>query len=143
MLMSATINPAAPHHLPSFITAPGETDVLMTVMVVVVIVAVALIGTFYFRLHALPEHMAHGSKKIQYDVVAVLALISLFTHNHVYWIAGLLLALVDIPNFSHPLRRIADSVEVIAHKTEPEAPQAPEVSAPAPLVSLQDNPKAA
>ena len=27
--MSATINPAAPHHLPGFITAPGESDVLL------------------------------------------------------------------------------------------------------------------
>ena len=32
--MTASLNPAAPHHLPAFITAPGETDVLMGVMAV-------------------------------------------------------------------------------------------------------------
>jgi hypothetical protein len=30
--MSASLNPAAPHHLPAFITAPGETDILMVAM---------------------------------------------------------------------------------------------------------------
>jgi hypothetical protein len=123
MLMSSSINPAAPHHLPPFITAPGETDILFTVMVVVVMVAIVLIGTFYFRLHALPEHMSHRGEKIQYEIVAVLALLSLFTHNHVYWIAGLLLALVKIPDFSTPLTRIADSLTRIADRREPEPEQ--------------------
>ena len=36
--MNASLNPAAPHHLPIFITAPGETDVLMVVMAVVLLV---------------------------------------------------------------------------------------------------------
>jgi hypothetical protein len=27
--MAESLHPAAPHHLPSFITAPGDTDVLM------------------------------------------------------------------------------------------------------------------
>jgi hypothetical protein len=111
-------HPAAPEHLPAFITAPGETDVLFTVMVVVVALAIALIGVFYFRLHALPEHMAHRTEKIQYEIVAVLALISLFTHNHAYWIAGLLLALVQIPDFSSPLTRIADAVGRLADARE-------------------------
>ena len=30
--MTESIHPAASHHLPAFITAPGETDVLMVVM---------------------------------------------------------------------------------------------------------------
>ena len=30
--MSEPLHPAAPHHLPSFITAPGDTDVLMVVV---------------------------------------------------------------------------------------------------------------
>jgi hypothetical protein len=107
-------HPAAPEHLPAFITAPGETDVLFVVMVVIVALAIALIGVFYFRLHALPEHMAHRTQKTQYEIVAVLALISLFTHNHIYWIAGLLLALVPLPDFSTPLTRIADSLARLA-----------------------------
>ena len=28
--MAESMHPAAPHHLPSFITAPGDTDVLMS-----------------------------------------------------------------------------------------------------------------
>jgi hypothetical protein len=119
--MSSSIHPAAPHHLPPFITAPGETDILFGIMVVVVILSIALIGIFYFRLHALPEHVAHRSEKIQYEIVAVLGLLSLFTHNHVYWIIGLLLALVQLPDFTSPLTRIADSLTRIADKGEPPA----------------------
>ncbi|MFI7843919.1 hypothetical protein, partial [Acinetobacter baumannii] len=43
-----------------------------------------------------------------------LSLISLFTGMHAFWIAGLLLALIDIPDFGTPLRGIAGSVERIA-----------------------------
>ena len=40
---------------------------------------------------------------------------------HVFWVAGLLLALIDIPDFGTPLRSIADSVEKIADATPSEA----------------------
>src|SRR5262245_25270743 len=103
MSMSSALNPAAPHHLPVFITAPGETDVLFNIMIGVVILAVVGIGVLYLRLHALPEHLAHRTTKVQYEIVALLALISLFTHNHIYWIAGLLLAFVQLPDFTTPL----------------------------------------
>ena len=95
--MTTAIHPEATHHLPFFITPPGETDILMNVMMVFLALVVFLIGILYLRLHALPEHMAHRTQKVQYEIVAVLALISLFTHNHLYWIIGLLLALVQIP----------------------------------------------
>ena len=88
--MTKAIHPEATHHLPFFITPPGETDILMNVMIVFLALIVFLIGILYLRLHALPEHMAHRTEKIQYEIVAVLALISLFTHNHLYWILGLL-----------------------------------------------------
>jgi hypothetical protein len=86
--MTTAIHPEATHHLPFFITPPGETDILMNVMMVFLALVVFLIGILYLRLHALPEHMAHGTQKVQYEIVAVLALISLFTHNHIYWIMG-------------------------------------------------------
>jgi hypothetical protein len=89
-------------------------------MVVVVIVAIVLIGVFYFRLHALPEHMAHHGQKFKYDLVAILGLISLFTHNHIFWIAGLLLAFVPIPDFITPLSGMARSLEKMAAR--PPAP---------------------
>lgn len=105
------MNPAAPHHLPPFITLPGESDWLMTVMLVFLLVSVVSVGLVYLKLHALPEHMAHRTNKVQLQVVAVLALLALFTHNSVFWIAALLLALVELPNFSTPLNSIALSLE--------------------------------
>src|SRR5512146_2312438 len=112
--MTAQINPAAPHHLPPFITAPGETDVLMMVMAVVLALAVLGVGVLFLRIHTLPERMAHRGHKLQFEIVAVLGLLALFTHMHVFWVAGLLLALVDLPDFAGPLRRIAGSAEKVA-----------------------------
>jgi hypothetical protein len=103
-----------PHHLPFYIAKPGETDVLMIVMGVFLVLAVLGIGNIYLRLHSLPERMAHKGQKLQFEIVAVLGLLSLFTHIHIFWIAGLLLALIDLPDFSTPLSRIAGSVEKIA-----------------------------
>ena len=105
---------AAPHHLPGFITAPGETDVLMVAMAVFLVIAVLLVGTLFLRLHSLPERMAHKSKKLQFEVVAVLCLLALFTHIHLFWVAGLLLALIDIPDFGGPIGRMVGSLEKIA-----------------------------
>ena len=112
--MTETLHPAASHNLPSFITAPGETDVLMVVMAVILALSVLMFGIIYFRLHSLPEHIAHKSQRVQFEIVAVLGLISLFTHMHIFWIAGLLLALIELPDFSGILGRIAGSVEKMA-----------------------------
>ena len=112
--MSDQLHPLAPHHLPPFITAPGETDVLMVVMGIFLVVAVLAVGNIYLQLHTLPERMAHKSQKLQFEIVAVLGLLALFTHVHIFWIAGLLLAMIDLPDFSTPLRSIASSVERIA-----------------------------
>src|SRR5215217_183844 len=112
--MSAELHPAANHHLPAFIAPPGETDVLLTVMAVFLVVAVLAVGILFLRLHTLPERMAHRTHKLQFEVVAVLGLLALFTHMHIFWVAGLLLALVDVPDFGTPLRRIAGSLERIA-----------------------------
>jgi hypothetical protein len=86
----------------------------MVIMGVVLVLAVLGFGVFFFRLHSLPERMAHRSKKLQMEVVAILCLISLFTHMHIFWIVGLLLAVIDLPDFGTPLGRIAGSVEKIA-----------------------------
>lgn len=112
--MSASLHPAAPHHLPSFITAPGETDVLMVAMAVVLLVAVLTVGILFLRLHTLPERIAHKSKKLQFEIVAVLGLLALFTHIHLFWVIGLLLALIDLPDFGGALGRMAGSLEKIA-----------------------------
>ena len=118
--MTTTQNPAAPHTLPWFVTPPDATDWLYVITVVTVVVMVVLLGVFFFWLHSLPERMGH--KKLQFEIVSVLALISLFTHEHLYWIIGLLLAMVDFPDVASPLRRIADAADRIAPKTETTPP---------------------
>src|SRR5262249_53244879 len=112
--MTEPVHPAASSHLPLFIAAPGETDVLMVVMGIILALAVLMFGILFFRLHSLPERIAHKSHKIQMEIVAVLCLISLFTHMHIFWIAALLLAIIDIPDFGAALGRIAGSTEKIA-----------------------------
>jgi hypothetical protein len=112
--VSEVLHPAAPHHLPSFITAPGDTDTLMVVVGIILIAAVLGVGNFYLHLHTMPERMAHKSQKLQFEIVAVLGLLALFTHNHLFWVIGLFLAMIDLPDFSTPLRSIAGSVEKIA-----------------------------
>jgi hypothetical protein len=128
--MTATQHPAASHHLPWFITAPGETDILFTITTVLVIATILGLGVIFFRLHSLPERLGH--KKFQFEIVAVLGLLSLFTHVHAFWVAGLLLALIDLPDFQTPLRRIATSLEKLSGiQTPPEEP-APEPRQPQP-----------
>ena len=113
--MSVSMNPAAPHHLPVFITAPGESDLFMNGAAIFLIAMALLVGSVYFRLHALPEHMAHrNASKIQFEVVAVLALLALFTHINLFWVAALLLALVPIPDFYGPLANMARSLAKMA-----------------------------
>jgi hypothetical protein len=107
-------HPAASEHLPFFITTPGQTDVLMVVMAIFLAVGVVGFGVFFLRLHTLPERVAHRGHKIQMEIVAILGLIALFTHMHIFWVAGLLLAFIDIPDFGGFLGRIAGSVERIA-----------------------------
>ncbi|MBK5964755.1 hypothetical protein CCR95_11855 [Thiocystis minor] len=137
--MANPLHPAAIHHLPPFVTAPGETDVLFIVMAVFVLLAVIGIGIFYFKLHALPEQMAHRGQKIQFELVAVLALLALFTHNHAFWIAGLLLAFVPLPDFTTPLSSMARALERIADGAGPAAPpRAPAPGQTVPNVTAPD-----
>jgi hypothetical protein len=120
-------HPAPPHHLPGFITAPGDTDILMVGVGIFLIGAVLMVGIFYLHLHTMPERMAHKSQKLQFEIVAVLGLLALFTHIHLFWVIGLFLAMIDLPDFSTPLRRIAGSVEKMAGVApEPDPAEAPD-----------------
>jgi hypothetical protein len=114
------LNSAATDHLPFFITAPGQTDGLFNAMLLFLIAFVFGIGLLYLRLHALPEHMAHGTSKVQMQIVGVLALLALFTHNHIFWIAALMIAIVQFPNFSGPLASMAQSLEKLAGGAPPQ-----------------------
>ena len=59
----------------------------MVVMGIFLIGTVLWVGTLYWKLHSLPERMAHKSQKLQFEIVAVLGLISLFTH-YAYLLGG-------------------------------------------------------
>jgi len=117
-------HPAAAEHHPFFITPPGETDVLLLAVGIFLLLAIVGVGVLYFKLHSLPEQMAHGGQKVQFEIVAVLALLALFTHNHTFWVAALLLALVPLPDFSTPLISMAQSLKRIAG-SEPTAEAGP------------------
>lgn len=128
--MTPALHPLAPHHLPPFITPPGETDVLFVVMVISIITAVLIIGNIYFKLHSLPEHMAHRSNHAQMQLVGVMALVALFTHNHLFWFAALLIAALDIPDFSTPLDSISRSLEKLSGRLPPDGTEDSEANTP-------------
>lgn len=120
--MDIVKHPLAIEHVQRFITAPGETDYLLNLSGFLIVAAVLGGGVFFFWLHSLPERMVHN--KVQFDIVAVLVLLSLFTHIHAFWIAALLLAFikfpdVTVPDVLGPLRRIADAAETMSARAEP------------------------
>jgi hypothetical protein len=129
----STRHPSAVSHLPPFISPPGQSDVLLVVMALVLVVAVLAVGVFFFWLHSLPERLVHKSAKVHFDIVAALALLALFTHIHLFWVAALLLALVKVPvpDFTGLLGRIAGSLEKIADAT----PARADTAAPASINS--------
>jgi hypothetical protein len=136
--MTESPNPAAPHHMPFFITAPGETDVLFVAMLVLLLVIVLILGNLYFQLHSLPDRIAHRSNPGQMQLVAVLTLIALFTHNNLFWIAALLLAFIQFPDFSSPMNSIARSLERLTMGSEPpSALTAPTPPPPAPPIEAK------
>lgn len=112
--MAEQVHSVATDHLPWFITAPGDTDVLTVITAIILGVSVFGFGILFLRLHTLPERVAHKAHKIQFEIVAILGLLALFTHMHIFWVAGLILAFIDIPDFGGSLGRIAGSVERMA-----------------------------
>ncbi len=120
--MDGDMNPALTDHLPAFVTAPGGSDWLLMLTTGFLVVILLVLGTLYLKLHSVPERMAHRGEKLQFEIVAVLGLIALFTHNHVFWIAGLLLAFVTFPDFTGLFGRMARAQEKIAG-IEPPQPE--------------------
>jgi hypothetical protein len=68
--MPKLLHPEASHNLPSFITPPGETDVLMMVMGIFLVLVILWFGVFFFRLITLPGRIAHRTRKLQFEIVA-------------------------------------------------------------------------
>lgn len=127
--MSDVLHPLAQHNLPNFLPGPDGSDPLLIVTALVLIVLLLCGGNLYLRLHALPEHMAHNTNSLQIHAIAVLSLLALFTHNNLFWVLALFLAVVKLPDFATPLNSIARSLELTRAKEEPtERPQSPSES---------------
>ena len=120
--MSVSPNPIATTHMPFFITSPGETDVLFNITLWFVVACIVLTGVVFLTIHSLPERMAHKSKKVLLDLIALLCLLALLTHNHFFWFVAIVLAFIDIPDFLTPVNRIANSMESIAGQEAGEKP---------------------
>jgi len=112
--MSASVHALAPHDLPKYLAGPDGSDPLFTMVLVLLIIILLVVGNLYFKLHAIPERMAHKQNKMQLQLITVLAMIALFTHMNIFWIAALLLAVVRFPDFSTPMNSIASSLEKLA-----------------------------
>lgn len=105
------LHPMAPEHLPFFITPPGTTDMMLVNVAVFLVGLVLLGGVVYLALHSLPERMAHRRNAAQFQLIGILGLLGLLTHNGLFWLAALVLAVVEVPDVMGPLRSIARSLE--------------------------------
>jgi len=113
-LQSDTMNPLAPAHAPSYLANADGSDPLFTVVAIFTIALIIGIGALYLTLHALPERMAHTGNHAQFQVIGILALLALFTHNNLFWVVAILIAAFRMPDFLTPLRSIARSLQAMA-----------------------------
>ena len=109
--MTGEIHPLAPHSLPPFVGAADGSDPLFSAIIFIVILAVLGVGVFYLKLHAIPEQLAHKHGNTQSQLIMVLALLALFTHNNIFWVAALILALLKLPDFLTPINSISESLK--------------------------------
>ena len=119
--MTGDIHPLAPHSLPPFVGAADGSDPLFSAIIFIVILAVLGVGVFYLKLHAIPEQLAHKHGNTQSQLIMVLALLALFTHNNIFWVAALILALLKLPDFLTPINSISESLK----KLTPEQAETP------------------
>lgn len=108
------LNPLAPGHIPHFVVAADGSDYLLTAMMVFTFALILGIGLLYLNLHALPEKMGHHANHSQMQIIGILALLALFTHNNLFWVVALLVAAFRPPDFLSPLKSIARSLTRIA-----------------------------
>lgn len=116
--MSNARHPLAPDHIPSYVASADGSDFLFTFMVFFVVGLILLLGIFYFTLHALPERMAHKSNATQLQLISILGIMALFTHNNIFWVAALVLAAFRPPDLVSPLRSMANSLQSLASKEQ-------------------------
>ncbi|WP_371731881.1 hypothetical protein [Ruegeria sp. HKCCA6707] len=120
-MSTADLHPMSTGHIPSYVTQADGSDFLFTFMLVFTVIVIVLIGVAYFTLHAIPEKLAHKSNHPQFQLVGILALLALFTHNGLFWVAAILVAGFQFPDFAAPLRGIADAIRSLGpqRKSDP------------------------
>jgi len=116
--VTENIHPMAPEHLPYFLTAADGTDSLFTNMTFLTIGAIVLLGVLYFTLHSLPERMAHKGNATQLQLISILCILALFTHNNIFWVLALVLAAFRTPDFVTPLNNMAQSLQRMANREQ-------------------------
>jgi hypothetical protein len=109
--MSGAVHPLAPNTLPPFVGGADGSDPLFSAIIFIVVIAVLGLGVFYLKLHAIPEQLAHKHSNTQSQLIMVLALLALFTHNNLFWVAALILALLKLPDFLTPINSISESLK--------------------------------
>ncbi|MCV6596849.1 MAG: hypothetical protein OIF40_07175 [Mangrovicoccus sp.] len=124
--MSESVGPqgSAAEYLPFFITAPGQSDILFNITIGFVIFLILALGVFYLKLHSIPDRMAHGANHSQLQLIGILTLLALVTHNNIYWVIAIVLAALNPPDFVTPLNSIARSMRRLAKEPEPETDEA-------------------
>ncbi|MGR3616443.1 MAG: hypothetical protein ACU0BB_10405 [Paracoccaceae bacterium] len=110
MSTSAEIHEMASSHMPGYLPGADGSDPLFTFMAAFTIILVLGLGALYFKLHAIPEKMAHTNNHTQFQLVSILAILALFTHNNMFWVAALGVAAFQMPDFLSPIRSIAESL---------------------------------
>ncbi|WP_170769817.1 hypothetical protein [Ruegeria lacuscaerulensis] len=105
-------------HIPSYVTQADGSDFLLTFMFIFTVGVIILIGVGYFTLHSIPEKIAHESNHPQFQLVGILALLALFTHNGLFWIAAILVAGFQFPDIGAPLRAIADAIRSLGPQAQ-------------------------
>ena len=112
--MTDELHPLAPHTLPSYLGGADGSDPLFTAIAITVVAMILGIGVFYLKIHAIPEQLAHKHGNTQSQLIMVLALLALFTHNNIFWVVALILALLKLPDFLTPINNISRSLAQIA-----------------------------
>lgn len=114
--MAENIHPMAPQHLPYYFGSADGSDSLFTMMVFLVVAVIILLGVLYFTLHSLPERMAHKGNATQLQLISILCILALFTHNNLFWVLALGLAAFRPPDFIGPLNSMAQSLQNLVDK---------------------------
>ncbi len=127
--MAGQLHPLAPHELPNYIGGAGGSDPLFTAVVFIVVAMVLGLGVLYLKVHAIPEQLAHKHGNTQSQLIMVLALLALFTHNNIFWVAALILALLKFPDLVTPLNNISSSLTKMTNSQEGTPPDATSAAA--------------